>query len=184
MRSKIVSSRLAPLVAVLVFASLTGCGSGSSRLDDPKPHNMGDEVRAGALGYTVTSSQWLSALSDDMDTILPQHRFLALSVSITNNGSQEMTVPLLTLVGEKGKEYMEVAQVRGMPQWLGALRLLRPSQTITGKIVFDVPDGAYNLRITDGGDMDNERTALIEIPMTLNAPLAVPEQPRPPVPNP
>ena len=54
-----------------------------------------------------------------------------------------------------------------------------PASTIRGSLVFDVPAGDYYLRITDGGDLENERTALIEIPMTLDAPGALESTPAP-----
>jgi Domain of unknown function (DUF4352) len=172
-----------PLAALALY--LAGCGNSSKRLDDPNPHAMGQEVRVGNLSYVATETQWMSAMSDELDTVLPKDRFLAITISITNNGTADQTVPLLTLVGPKGEQSLEVSQVRGVEHWLGALRIIHPSETQTGKIVFDVPNGSFKLRVTDGGDLENEHTALIDIPMSVNVPLVVPGQmDQPPLPKP
>jgi hypothetical protein len=67
-----------------------------------------------------------------------------------------------------GNTYMELQEVKGIGNWLGLLRVVAPAQTLQGVIVFDAPAKDYRLRVTDGGDLESERTALIELPLTFS----------------
>ncbi len=52
---------------------------------------------------------------------------------------------------------------------MGYLRLLQPRESRSGRLLFDVPQGAYKLRVSSGGDPESEQTALIDIPFQLNS---------------
>ncbi len=61
-----------------------------------------------------------------------------------------------------------------VPQWMGLLRRVPSTRTETGTLLFDVPPGDYKLRVSSGGDVDREQTALIALPYRLEAPGAQP----------
>ena len=84
-------------------------------------------------------------------------------------------MPLLQLEDGQGRSFMELADVQGVPEWLGVLRNLGPTETVTGRIVFDVKPQEYQLRLTDGGKPDDERTTQVTIPLRIQEkqPLAV-----------
>jgi hypothetical protein len=98
----------------------------------------------------------------------PKNRFLVLDLSIVSGGTEETGVPLLSLVDDKGNRIMEEQKLVGLTGWLGLMRVLRPVETVSGKIVFDVPMASYKLVITSGGDLEKEQEAFVEIPLRLD----------------
>jgi len=133
-------------------------------------HPMGTPVAVGDLSYTVYGTEWRDELQTDMGPRKPQHRFLLVSVSITNNGPEDRNAPLLAVIDKDGRETLELDKGDGVPQWLGLLRRIRSTQTETGMLLFDVPPGDYKLRVSSGGDVDDEKTALISLPYRVEAP--------------
>ncbi|MCS7043350.1 MAG: DUF4352 domain-containing protein [Bryobacteraceae bacterium] len=137
-------------------------------------HLMGTPVIVGNLSYTVISTEWRDDLQTDMGPRKPQHRFLLVSISVTNNGPEDHNAPLLTLISKDGRQFMELDKGDGVPQWLGLLRRVPSTRTETGVLLFDVPPGDYRLRVSSGGDVDREETALIDLPYRVEAPGAQP----------
>lgn len=158
----------------LILCFLTAAGflmTGCSRTVAPDTvHKMGEEVKAGSVVYTVMETEWRSELGEGLELKAPKHRFLVLRLSIHNAGTREVALPLLQLEGARDTSYMEVSELKGVANSLGLLRILEPGVTLRGIIVFDVPSAAYRLRISDGGGLEEERTALIEIPLNFGAP--------------
>lgn len=152
-----------PAAALLLMAS---CGSRQAET----VHAMGTPVVVGDFSYTVYHTEWRDELQTDAGPRKPQHRFLLVTVSITNNGPEDATAPLLTLIGKDGKESLELDKGDGVAQWLGLLRRVRSTQTETGVLLFDVPPGDYTLRVSNGGDVEQERTALVSLPYREEAP--------------
>jgi hypothetical protein len=141
-------------------------------------HKMGERVRVGALVYTVFESEWLNQLTDGNKERLPQNRFLVLRVSFTNSGGAPATVPGLLLQDSKGETFAESTDGTGVRDWLPVLRKLEPAETKEGHILFEAPPGAYQLLVREETDFSKdpakEESALIEIPVSMQAPLNVP----------
>jgi hypothetical protein len=134
---------------------------------------MGQRVQVGPITYVALETQWKTQLKEGVGSAVPNNRFLMIRMSLTNSGGANQAVPLMVLVDAKGETHPEVTEgTEEVPQWLGLLRNLAPAQTEQGNIVFDVPMGAYKLKVSDGGDIQTERTALIDIPLTMEAPQA------------
>jgi len=127
----------------------------------------GEQAQIGQLVFTVLDAEWKSQIEDAMAPRYPAHRFLVVGLTITNSGATETTLPHLVLQDAKGKTYPEVAEAAGVPDWLGLLRPIRPVETVQGRIVFDVPLGAYQLRVTDDPAHAGEKYALVEIPLRI-----------------
>ncbi|MBI1897078.1 MAG: DUF4352 domain-containing protein [Acidobacteria bacterium] len=154
---------LLPALVLLAACRQTG--------DSPagNTYSMGERVHLGPLTYNVLESEWRSQLNSTTGLRTPQKgRFLLIKLSITNGGSGDVGLPLLFLEDAKGQSYRELDEgVDGVEHWLGLLRNVSPAETEQGVIVFDVPPGAYKLRVSDGGDIRNEKTATIEIPYEI-----------------
>lgn len=163
--------------AATVLAVLSGCNQ------KERIFQVGEKVPVGGAIYTVLESEWVAEL--DPGSAMgrtPKHRFLVVHIGINNAGSKELNLPLLNAVDSTGQDHLEVSEGQGVVEWLGLLRPLNPTESKDGRIVFDVPPGTYNLRLSDGGDPENERTALVALPAPakggpMDSPLL--NQPRP-----
>jgi hypothetical protein len=163
------------LAVCLVAAGLiTACNRGAS---DEKSsasigtYKLGQEVQVGDLTYTVVSADW----TDRIEGATPKNRFLVVRLSVRNRGNN--TVPLrgLELVNAAGDHIQERTEgVENAPDYLGIMRNLEPGDYRTGAVVFDAPLAAYNLSVPDGGDIENERVAHIELPVQVEHPIDQP----------
>jgi hypothetical protein len=148
------------LAAVLC---LSGC-SARKETAGSRLYNMGERVTVGPLIYTVSETNWMDQLGDANAPRMPQRRFLAIRLSVTNSGTRTSAIPPATLVDANGQAYNELADVEGLPEWLGYLRVLNPAQTEHGKVVFDVPPGSYRLKLLDDADEEEQRSAMVTVP--------------------
>lgn len=155
---------------VLAVLGCAGCGLRKNAAEEARLNTMGAPVTVGALTYTVVDSQWAESLNGATGQRLPKNRFLMLDLSVTNNSGVEVGVPLLSLVDAGGKEYREEDKGDGLAQWFGLLRTVQPSQTEHGRVLFDVPQAGYKLRLSSGGDVEKESTTFVEIPLRVEAP--------------
>lgn len=163
-------NRFASLIFIF-SALLVGCGG--QQKASKTPYAMGERVQVGPLVYTVLEADWETELGDGANARTAKNRFLIIRLSIQNVGNKEVTLPLLHLESDKGEETLELDNAQGVDEWLGLLRPITPSNTLQGRIVFDVATAPYRLRLTDGADLENERTAYVNIPLKLGAPAAL-----------
>ncbi len=158
-----------PLVAsigiLFLAASLGGCNHADS---GPVEHPMGEKVTLGPLTYNVIENSWYSQLGEGFKVRAPQQRFLSISLSVTNGGSADVPVPLLTLENSDGQNFVELDKGDGLENWLGLLRNVGPAQTMEGRILFDVPLASYKLRLTDGGGAGAEKYGWVSIPLRMD----------------
>jgi hypothetical protein len=134
---------------------------------------MGAPTAVGKLTYTVVETEWRDILDASQGPRTPKNRFLLVNVTVVNSADEQKAAPLLQVVDPKGNTYPELTEGEGVTDWLGYLRMLQPGETRSGRLLFDVPQGAYKLRVSSGGDPETEQTALIEMPFQLS-----PEVPR------
>jgi hypothetical protein len=179
---KLFSSIPAAIVACLLVCS-AGC---VKKIAPEKTAEMGAPVVAGPLEYTAIDTQWKESLDGGSGQRLPAARFLLVQMSIRNSGAGEAGVPMMQVIDANGKSYQELSNGEGVPQWLGFLRVLKPGETLHGAALFDAPPGAYKLRVSSGGDAEHETTALIELPLRVEAPQIEGPNPMaaPPLPTP
>jgi hypothetical protein len=121
------------------------------------------------LTYTALETEWLDVIDAPQGQRVPKNRFLLVHVTVTNASSEEKAAPLLQLVDAKGGVHPEIAEGSGVPDWMGYLRMLQPRESRFGRLLFDVPQGAYKLRVSSGGDPADEQTALIDLPLQFNS---------------
>jgi Domain of unknown function (DUF4352) len=158
----------ASLFPVILAAAigLTGC----AQKEAPRVQfQMGERANVGPLTYNVVETTWRSQLGSEFKMRLPQQRFLIVTVSVTNGGGKEISVPLFSVEDAKGQTFQESDSGEGVDNWFGLLRTLEAAQTQQGQLVFDVPLGSYKLRVTDGADPGVEKFAWIDLPLRLDA---------------
>ena len=146
--------------------ALCGCGAGGSA-NQSAVHQMGERVQVGPLIYTILEMEWLNELPGDASPRVPQNKFLTIRATVTNSGSREINMPLLNLVDEGNKQILEIDDGKGVEEWFGLYRAIKPADTLPGRLVFDVKPGNYKLMLSDGGDLEKEITALVAIPLRL-----------------
>jgi len=128
---------------------------------------MGDRVPVGPLTFNVIETSWRSQLGEGLTMRTPENRFLLIAVSATNGGGHDVSVPLLSIEGSDGKIYKEQESGEGVDRWFGLLRTVKPAQTEQGQLLFDVPLGAYRLKLSDGAESGVEHTAWVVIPLHM-----------------
>lgn len=152
--------------AVLACLFVAACSRSSSTQVD---YTMGEKVRVGPLTYSVLDATWKGELGEGFQVRAPSQRFLLLTISVTNGGGDDVSIPLLQLEGANGKMYQELANGDGVDDYIGLLRTISPARTLQGRLVFDVPLTSYRLRLVDGGEPAFEKSAFVQIPLNLNA---------------
>lgn len=154
----------------LLIAACTLAFSGCRRAATPERVGaMGTPLAVGQLTYTALETEWRDVIDAPQGQRVPKNRFLLVHVTVTNASSEQKAAPLLQLLDAKGTVHPEIAEGDGVPDWMGYLRLLQPKENRFGRLLFDVPQGAYKLRVSSGGDPENEQTALIDLPLQLNS---------------
>ncbi|MCC6343413.1 MAG: DUF4352 domain-containing protein [Bryobacterales bacterium] len=154
---------------------------GRGKASNAMTFRMGERASAGKLVYLFTEASWKTTLGQGASARIPQHRFLLVNFSVTNNGGDQVAIPLLSLHDEKGNSYRELDSGEEVPNWMGLLRIVGPSETKTGAILFDAPLASYKLEITDGADIENELIAYVDIPLQMESDPVLAEPPALPV---
>ena len=164
------------LTALLVAAwsmFTLSCSSGKSTAE-AKGYRMGERVEVGPLIYNVMDTEWKEQLGEGPGARIPKNRFLMIHLSVTNSGVSDSAIPVMTLLDAGGQSFTELTDGQGVPEWLGYLRNLKPAQTDRGRVLFDVPPGAYRLRVTNDAEPGSQRAALIDIPFQVEPVLPPP----------
>lgn len=163
-------SALSPRVAaaVVLGAVLLLCSCGRSTDSPARLFRMGERVQTGPLIYIVLDTEWKTQIGDGAEARSAKNRFLLVQLTVTNSGGKETHVPSLTLEDPHGNSFPEDTAGASVNNWLGLLRKVGAGETLQGRILFDVPTAAYNLRVSEeGGEPGQEKSALIEIPLRM-----------------
>lgn len=153
------------VLGLAAAAGLWGCTPPKVK-DNRIRHMMGQRVTIGSLTFNVLEMKWEQTLGDPPLGRTPERRFLLLRLSVTNGGGSPATVPAFTLLAEEGEQFKELQDTTAVADPLGMVRKLAPSETLFGWILFDAPQNNYLLELSDG-NLENEQTALVEIPLRL-----------------
>lgn len=155
-----------PKILVVSLLLLAGC---QQQVRTNLTYEMGERVEIGPFVYVVVESTWRSELGEGFQTRGAKNRFLMLTISVTNGGGSETSVPLLSIEGSNGQLYQESNDGTGVGNWLGVLRTAKPAETLQGRILFDAPLGPYRLRVPDGGETGYEKYSWVTIPLSLDS---------------
>lgn len=166
MRRKALKFTDIALIVVAGALALTGC----QRAAAPEPVGaLGAPLAVGQLTYTALETEWRESLDSPQGPRTPKSRFLLVHLTVLNASSEQKAAPLLQLLDANGGVHPEIVEGEGVPEWMGYLRLLPARESRSGRLLFDVPQGSYKLRVSSGGDPESERTALIDLPLQLNS---------------
>ncbi|HZO57610.1 MAG TPA: hypothetical protein VFB63_33165 [Bryobacteraceae bacterium] len=155
-----------PAFCLALCLMLPGCGAGGSA-SQSAVRQMGERIQVGPLIYTILEADWQNELPGEASPRLPQHKFLMIRATVTNSGSREVNMPLLHLVDDANKQILESDDGKGVEEWFGLYRAIKPADTLPGRFLFDAKPGNYKLLLSDGGDLEREITALVSIPLRL-----------------
>ena len=153
------------LAVIATVATLISCSSSAGGNSVIPSYSMGERAQAGPIIYTVFENKWMPQLGADSTARIQANRFLLLRLSMVNSGSNEAAVPALTLIDDNGQRYSELSNGEGVPQWVGFVRRIKPADTLTGNIIFDVPARHYKLEVTD--EMEDKK-AIVDIPLSFS----------------
>jgi hypothetical protein len=128
---------------------------------------MGERVPVGPLTYTVVETSWRTQLGEGFKIRSPERRFLLVTLSVTNGGGSDVSIPLLELEGPDGQTFRELSNGEGVDNWFGLLRTVSPAQTQQGRILFDVSLTSYKLHLSSG-DPSSDKSAWVQIPLRMD----------------
>jgi len=159
-----------PAVCLLTVALAAGLPLAGCKRQNSEQINfrMGERVIATPMVYNVVQSTWRTQLGDIFKMHVPEHRYLLITLSATNGGGHQVSVPFFTLEGPNRQEYKELENGEGIENWFGLLREIAPAETRQGNLVFDVPLSSYRLRLTDGGEPGTEKFVWVDIPLRMD----------------
>jgi hypothetical protein len=149
------------LVIPLCAAWLASCGE---RAWEVRTYPLGQKVQLGSLTYLGIETEWYPQFGEGPTARTPQNQFLLVRLSVTNSGDADAAVPNFSLEDSAGRRYPEVSDGTGVQDWIGALRMLSPADTLVGNAVFDVPSGHYTLHVLD---QDNKHEARLDLPFSF-----------------
>lgn len=130
---------------------------------------MGEDIQLGGVVFNVFETDWLEQLpAEGKPPRVPQSKFLTIRLTVVNNANKEVNIPFMRLEDEAGGSVAELDNGEGVDEWWGVLRALPPGgEHQTHRIVFDVRPGNYFLHLSDGGEPDSEKTAVVSIPFRI-----------------
>jgi hypothetical protein len=156
------------LFSRVVLPALLLAGCTQKRTSEQINYTMGERILDGPMVYNVVQTAWRTQLGDLYKVRTPDNRYLVISLSATNSGGKQVSVPFFVLEGPNGQQYPELQNGEGIENWFGLLRDIAPAQTKQGNIVFDVPLTSFRLRLTDGKDPGTEKYVWVDIPLRMD----------------
>jgi len=167
-------SRARAVLFVLSLAFLAGCQSTTTPKGMVGNFKIGEKAQIGPLIYNVYETQYLVNMGEGADARVPNNRFFIIHLSVVNGGgaSASQSIPTFTLIDDSGAVFTELNNGAGVPQWLGFARRVRPAESLTGNIVFDVAPKHYNLRVADETD---EHYGLVDLPLSYGNSMPPPD---------
>jgi len=150
--------------AVAAALLLTSCGK--PRDKTAHVYELGSHAETGHLIYTVFETQWLPQIGTGDTARIPKNRFFLVRLTVVNSGSEELSVPNITLQDDQGNVVQEMAEGDGVAQWLGYIRNVKPADSISGNVVFDAEPKHYRVRLSDE---NGEKPAQVDLPLNFTS---------------
>ena len=158
------------LVLILIgMASSSGNKGGSSNSSNSgstknESNNVvakiGDAVTANDLSFTVTDISKAKSLGNSYSKKESQGTFNVITLNIKNTGKETATIDssMMKITDSQGRKFdrsIEGQTAKGLSQGKVDLFLqqVQPGLSVTGEIVFDLPDDATDLKLLVKGSM-------------------------------
>lgn len=162
----VAASRRPAICTLLLLAMLFLAGCYGDSPASVVRGEMGQKLKVEHISYTVLAADWAEALGEGATSRIPNHRFLLLRITATNESGEPAEMGSLKLISSNGTEYGEVANGSGVSEWLGLSRDLAAKDTKQGVVLFDAPKAVYELQVADAFyDGESGSAALIQIPI-------------------
>jgi len=133
----------AALLAVCLSAA--GCA-----WNQPFPVLRGEPLTCAGMTYRVLGTTWAHKLEVGGQTVVPTHNFLLVRVEVTNAGVADlpaMWLPQVWLIDEHKEVFPPSPLTERLEGGLrGSPDAWKPTETLTGTLVYDVPQVLYWLQ--------------------------------------
>ena len=153
------------LIGVVSSSGNKGGGSNSSSSSTKTESNnviakIGEAVTANDLSFTVTDISKAKSLGNSYTKKESQGTFNVITLNIKNTGKETATIDssMMKITDSQGRKFdrsIEGQTAKGLSQGKVDLFLqqVQPGLSVTGEIVFDLPDDATDLKLLVKGSM-------------------------------
>lgn len=138
-------------------------GESSSKTEDNKEERIvkiRDEVIANDLAFTVTDISQAKSLGSSFTKADAQGTFNVVTLTIKNVGKETVTIDssMMKIIDSEGRKFdrsVDGQTAKGLSQGKVDLFLqqVQPGLSVTGDLVFDLPDDATDLKLIVKGSM-------------------------------
>lgn len=154
------------LIGIVSSSGNKGGSSNSSNSNSTKTESnnvvakIGEAVTANDLSFTVTDISKAKSLGNSYTKKESQGTFNVITLNIKNTGKETATIDssMMKITDSQGRKFdrsIEGQTAKGLSQGKVDLFLqqVQPGLSVTGEIVFDLPDDATDLKLLVKGSM-------------------------------
>jgi len=169
-KHKILTGILVIILIVIISSSSGNKNKGTNTVTTQGSNNkttqtetigkIGDAVIANDLSFTVTNISKAKSLGSSYSKKEAQGTFNVITLTIKNTGKETVTIDssMLKVTDSQGRKFdysIEGQTAKGLAQGKVDLFLqqVQPGLSVTGDIVFDLPDDATDLKLIVKGSM-------------------------------
>lgn len=136
------------LTAVILTALVSACSHWDNKA---AVHPVKDTVLFDGIEFKVNSREYrYSPIAVSGKPVAPVDLFVIIELSLRNSYAAPVPAqfqPRFSLVDKSGREHAPEKELSGSPAANGAFAELAPRTAYTRKLIFDVPEGEYRLRV-------------------------------------
>ncbi|MFA5770654.1 MAG: DUF4352 domain-containing protein [Patescibacteria group bacterium] len=157
------------VLVLIVIGALSGNKGGSTSKtgtktnEAPKMAGLNEAAQDGDLAFTVLSVDKSKTLGNSFTQKTAQGMFYVVTVKIENKGNKTTTfdASMAKIKDDQGREFersIDGQTAKGLSQGQVDLFLqqIQPSLSVTGDLVFDLPEGLKNPVLTLKGSLFNQ----------------------------
>ncbi len=169
-KHKILTGILVIILIVIISSSSGNKNKGTNTVTTQGSNNkttqtetigkIGDAVTANDLSFTATDISKAKSLGSSYSKKEAQGTFNVITLTIKNTGKETVTIDssMLKVIDSQGRKFdysIEGQTAKGLAQGKVDLFLqqVQPGLSVTGDIVFDLPDDATDLKLIVKGSM-------------------------------
>lgn len=159
------------IILIVIISSSSGNKNKGTNTDTTQGSNnkttqtesigkIGEAVNANDLSFTVTDISKAKSLGNSYSKKEAQGTFNVITLTIKNTGKETVTIDssMLKITDSQGRKFdysIEGQTAKGLAQGKVDLFLqqVQPGLSVTGDIVFDLPDDATDLKLIVKGSM-------------------------------
>lgn len=124
-------------------------------------YRLKDTVHVGYWSYAIWDIKWQRSLDSGYSNKQADAMFLVITVTARNEDNTSSTLPPFKLIDGEGREFDQSSDAALLPDGFGLLKNVNPGVSAQGQIVFDVPQGVYDLQVSGG--FNSGKTTLVNL---------------------